>query len=258
MTRDPSRSKTTQRARMQHEDASLRSSSLKEPPVAPRKVLVVDVGGSHVKCLVSGVRKHRQFDSSPTMTAQQMVDEVLKLVEDWKYDAISVGYPGTVVNNVPSKEPHNLGCGWRGFNFERAFGCPAKVLNDSAMQALGAYHGGKMLFLGLGTGLGSAMIVNGTIVPMELAHLPYRKGHSYEHYVGKAGLERQGNKKWRKHVKEVVALLCAALLPDYVALGGGNSGKASGLPDNVKIITNEAAFIGGFKLWSGVTHKAGK
>ena len=185
------------------------------------KVLAIDVGGTNVKMLASGHEARRKFSSGPTLTAKQMVDEVRKVAADWKYDAVSIGYPGPVLDGRLLAEPHNLGKGWVGFNFEKAFHCPVKIVNDAAMQALGSYKGGRMLFLGLGTGLGSAMIIDGALLPMELAHLPYRKG-TYEDYVGLRGMKRFGKKKWRRCVDDVVEKLAAALEPDDVVLGGGN------------------------------------
>jgi polyphosphate glucokinase len=212
------------------------------------RVLVVDVGGTNVKILATGQHTSRRFPSGPTLTARQMVAGVKKLAGEWKYDVVSIGYPGAVVRNRPIAEPHNLGPGWVGFDFEKAFGCPAKVVNDAAMQALGNHKGGKMLFLGLGTGLGSALIVDDVLVPMELAHLPYR-GRTFEDYVGLRGLKKWGQKKWRRYVTDVVALLTAALQPDEVALGGGNVKKLKELPPNSRACDNANAFAGGFRLW---------
>jgi polyphosphate glucokinase len=183
------------------------------------------------------------------MTPGPMVKQVQKMVADWPYDAISVGYPGPVLRGRPIAEPHNLGKGWMGFDFAKAFKHPVKVVNDAAMQALGSYRGGRMLFLGLGTGLGSAMVVDGIVEPMELGHLPYKKG-TYEDYVGLAGLERDGKKRWRKHVKDVVERLVAALEPDDVVLGGGNVRKLKKLPPGCRAGDNNNAFVGGFRLWS--------
>jgi len=215
------------------------------------KILVVDVGGTHVKILASDQASRREFVSGPTLTAEEMVREVQKTAADWEYDAVSIGYPGPVLRGKPVAEPHHLGAGWVGFNFEAAFGCPVKVINDAAMQALGSYEGGKMLFLGLGTGLGSAMVVDGIVEPMELGHLPYRKG-TYEDYIGIEGLKRFGKKKWRHYVEDVVARLTAALEPDYVVLGGGNIHKLKELPPNCRLGDNANAFIGGFRLWEPV------
>jgi polyphosphate glucokinase len=213
-----------------------------------RKVLAVDVGGSHVKALLSGETERRRFDSGPDLTPQQMVDGVLDLTRDWPYDAVSVGVPAPVVSGRVVTDPVNLGAGWPGFDFERAFGKPTKVVNDAAMQALGSYEGGKMLFLGLGTGLGSAFVADGVLEPLELAHLPFRKA-TFEDYVGERGLERLGKKKWRDTVSEVIERLAAALEPDYVVLGGGNAKKLDELPANVRLGANDNAFIGGFRLW---------
>jgi polyphosphate glucokinase len=211
-------------------------------------VLVVDVGGTHVKVLATGQTKPRKFVSGPTMTPKDMVSGVKKLTRDWKYDVVAIGYPGPALHNRPVAEPRNLAPDWVGFPFEEAFGCPIKLINDAAMQALGSYRSGKMLFLGLGTGLGSAMIIDGIIEPMELSHLPYKKG-TYEDYVGLRGLERWGRKKWQSHVADVVARLTAALLPDDVVLGGGNLKKLTQLPPGCRAGDNANAFLGGFRLW---------
>jgi len=211
------------------------------------KVLVVDVGGNHVKILATGQKQSREFPSGPTLTAKQMVAGVKKLASDWKYDAVSIGYPGLVIGNRPLAEPHNLGRGWMGYDFRAAFKRRVKVVNDAAMQALGSYKGGKMLFLGLGTGLGSTMIVGGIVEPMELGHLPYKKG-TYEDYVGIRGLQR-GKKKWRRHVADVVSRLVAALEPDDVVIGGGNVKKLKKLPKGCRRGDNANAFRGGFRLW---------
>src|SRR5208337_4779234 len=211
-------------------------------------VLTVDVGGTNVKILATGQDAPRKTPSGPTLTAKRMVSEVKKLAGDWKYDAVTIGYPGLVMYGRPISEPHNLAPGWVGFDYRAAFGCPVKVINDAAMQALGSYNGGKLLFLGLGTGLGSTMIVEGIVEPMELGHLPYRKG-TYEDYVGIRGLERVGKKKWRRYVADVVARLIAALEPDDVVLGGGNVNKLKELPPGCRAGDNANAFLGGFRLW---------
>src|SRR5271165_2303413 len=213
-------------------------------------VLAVDVGGTHVKILATGQKESRRFDSGPTLTAKQMVERVKALANDWKYDRVTVGYPGPVLHNRPVAEPHNLGPGWVGLDFEAAFERPVKVMNDAAMQALGSYKGGKMLFLGLGTGLGSTMIEDGLVEPMELAHLPYRKA-TFEDYVGLRGLTAHGEKKWRKHVADVVAHLVAALEPDEVVLGGGNVKRLHELPPGCRVGDNANAFVGGFRAWEG-------
>ncbi len=212
-------------------------------------VLAIDTGGTHVKILATGEKTHREFSSGPTLTARRMVAAVKKLAGDWKYDVVSIGYPGLVVHGRPVLEPHNLAPGWVGFDFTAAFKCPVKVINDAAMQALGSYKRGKMLFLGLGTGLGSAMIVDGIVVPMELAHLPYKKA-TYEDYVGIRGLKKRGKKKWRRHVVDVVECLVAALEPTDVVLGGGNVNNLKRLPPGCRTGDNAKAFIGGFRLWA--------
>jgi polyphosphate glucokinase len=211
-------------------------------------VLVVDVGGTNVKILATGHEESRRFSSGPTLTAEQMVARVKDLAGDWKYDAVSIGYPGFMMRGRAIAEPHNLAPGWVGFDFQAAFGCPVKLINDAAMQALGSYQGGKMLFLGLGTGLGAAMIVDGVIEPMELAHLPYKKG-TFEDYVGQRGLVRRGKKKWREYVADVVARLAAALEPDDVVLGGGNVKNLKELPPGCRAGDNANAFLGGYRLW---------
>ena len=211
-------------------------------------VLVVDVGGTHVKILATGQSDKREFASGPELTAQDMASAVRKLAGDWSYDVVSIGYPGPVLHNRPVAEPHNLGRGWMGFDFGAAFKRPAKVLNDAAMQALGSYRGGKMLFLGLGTGLGSALIVDGIVEPMELGHLPYKKA-TYEDYVGARGMERLGKKRWRKHVFDVVERLAAALEPDDIVLGGGNAATLKELPPRCRLGDNANAFKGGFLMW---------
>ena len=218
-------------------------------PAKAHKVLVIDTGGTNIKLLVSGQKEPRKIPSGPTMTAGKMVREVKECVKDWKFDRVSLGYPGPIINGHPLREPHNLGGGWMRFNFSKAFGCPVKILNDAAMQALGSYKGGRMLFLGLGTGLGSAMIVDGMLEPMELAHLTYKNGKTYEDYLGRRGLERLGKKKWRRHVAIIVKKLKAALEADYVALGGGNIKKLKKLPAGARLGSNENAFSGGFRMW---------
>ena len=219
------------------------------PASTPHKVLVIDVGGTHVKILVTGQKEPRKIDSGPTITARLMVAAVKKLAQGWTYDAVALGYPGPVVHGRPLHEPANLGIGWVGFDFKKAFGCPVRVINDAAMQALGSYQGGRMLFLGLGTGLGSAVIVDGVLEPMELAHLPYKKGRTYEDYVGLRGLQRLGKKKWRAHVADVVEQLKNAMGADYVVLGGGNAKLIDKLPKDSRLGANENAFVGGFRLW---------
>jgi polyphosphate glucokinase len=212
------------------------------------KVLAIDIGGSHVKILATGQSERRRVVSGPKMTAGQMVEDVKTLAEGWDYDAIAMGYPGPVMHNKPVVDPRNLGSGWTGFDFEAAFGCPVKIVNDALMQAIGSYEGGHMLFLGLGTGLGSALIVDNVATPMELAHLTYKKGRTFEEYVGAAAMKRLG-KKWRKAVAGVVETLTAALEPDYIVLGGGNADKLDELPPKCRLGDNANAFTGGFRLW---------
>ncbi len=219
------------------------------PQPVGRTVLAVDVGGSHVKLLVSSETERRRFRSGPKLTAAEMVAGVLEQAGTWNYDVVSVGIPAQVRGGLVVHDPVNLGTGWVGFDYKAAFGKPTKVINDAAMQAIGAYDGGRMLFLGLGTGLGSAMIVDGLLEPMELGHLPFRKA-TYEDYVGKRGLKRLGPRRWRKRVLETIEELSAALEPDYVVLGGGNARELGRLPANVRLGGNEDAFSGGFELWN--------
>ena len=211
-------------------------------------VLAVDVGGSHVKVLTSKQTERRRFVSGSTLTAQEMVGDVLPLVKDWPYDVVSIGIPAPVRGGKVTAEPVNLGTGWVGFDFESAFGKPTKVVNDAVMQAIGSYDGGRMLFLGLGTGLGSTFIADGVVVPLELAHLPFRK-KTFEAYVGSDAMRRVGRKKWVETVFEVVGRLKAAIEPDYVVLGGGDVDKLGALPNGYRRGANENAFAGGFKLW---------
>jgi len=213
------------------------------------KVLVVDVGGTSIKLLATGQKEARKFPSGPKMTAEAMVRVAKKTAKDWDYDVVSIGYPGPVVHGRPLREPHNLAPGWVNFDFQQAFGRPVRIVNDAAMQALGSYQGGRMLFLGLGTGLGSAMIVDGSLEPMELAHLPYKNGKTYEDYVGLRGLERLGRKKWQQHVCKVVRQLRDALVAEEVVLGGGNVKKLEQLPPGTRLGTNANAFVGGFRIW---------
>ncbi len=215
-----------------------------------RRILVVDVGGTHVKVLSSGRTDPIKIPSGPKLTAKGMVRRVRKATADWRYDVVSIGYPGPVLHGRPISDPHNLGSGWVGFNFQKAFGRPVRIVNDAAMQALGSYRGGRMLFLGLGTGLGSALIIDSVLEPMELAHLPYKKGRTYEDYVGDAGLKRLGKKKWRRHVMDVVKRLRRALEVDDVVVGGGNARLLHALPAGVRLGSNTNAFSGGYRLWS--------
>jgi len=213
------------------------------------KVLVVDVGGTHVKVLATGAADDRQFESGPTMTPGRMVDDVIRAAGDWEFAAVSIGYPGPVVRGQPLREPHNLAPGWVGFDFAAHFGRPVKVVNDAAMQALGSYQGGQMLFLGLGTGLGSALVADGELVPLELAHLPYREGRTFEDDLGLRGLDRLGEAQWRRAVEDVVARLKSALVADHVVLGGGNVHRLDPLPPGCRRGDNRNAFAGGFRLW---------
>lgn len=213
------------------------------------KVLVIDVGGTNIKVFASGQDEVRKFPSGPTLTPKQMVEGVLQLVGDWSYDVITIGYPGPVIHGRLALEPRNLGTGWVDFDFAAHFGKPVKLINDAAMQALGSYEGGRMLFLGLGTGLGSALIIDRVIAPLELAHLPYKKGRTFEDYVGLRGLKRLGKKKWQKAVEDVVARLQAALVADSVVLGGGNAKHLKRLPPGARMGDNRNAFLGGVRLW---------
>jgi polyphosphate glucokinase len=219
-------------------------------PVEPRAptVLAVDVGGSHVKAVLNGVDERRRFGSGNSLSPEQMVDGVLEMTTDWEYVGVSVGVPSPVVGGKVVRDPVNLGKGWAGFDFEAAFGKPTKVINDAAMQALGSYAGGRMLFLGLGTGLGTTLIIDDFLVPMEVQHMPFRKG-TFEDYVGERGLERLGVKRWRKTLLEVIDVYVAAFSPDYVVLGGGNARELDELPPNCRLGHNEDAFLGGFRLW---------
>ncbi len=219
------------------------------------KVLVIDIGGNSVKLLITGENDPRKFPSGPGLTPRQMVSGVRKLTEDWHYATVSIGYPGPVRNNQPSAEPFNLGRGWVKFDYQRAFGLPVRILNDASMQALGSYRGGTMLFLGLGTGLGTALVVEGRVVPMELGHLPYKKA-TYEDYLGLRGLERLGIRKWRDAVREVVAHFITALELDDVVIGGGNVNKLDTMPPGCRAGDNALAFRGGFLLWEKGTPKS--
>jgi polyphosphate glucokinase len=213
-------------------------------------ILAVDIGGSHVKALLTGQTEPRRMASGPSLSAAQMVAGVKAMTSDWAYDVISMGYPGQVVHNMPAHEPVNLGTGWIGFDYSGAFGKPVRVINDAAMQALGSYEGGRMLFLGLGTGLGSAMVVDGDVEPMELGHLPYKKHQTYEDYIGLRGLERLGKKKWRQEVAAIIEIMRNAMQPEYMVIGGGNAKYLKELPPDVRLGDNANAFLGGFRLWA--------
>ena len=224
---------------------------------ARRRVLAIDVGGTHVKVLATGRRTAVHIPSGPQMTARAMVAAVKKATATWKYDVVSIGFPGPVLHGKPVAEPKNLGGGWVGFDYGKAFRKPVKMVNDAAMQALGSYRGGRMLFLGLGTGLGTALIVDGVLEPMEIAHLPYKKGKTYEDYVGRRGLARLGKKKWRRHVADVVEKLATALVAEDVVLGGGNVKKLDGMPPHARPGDNANAFTGGYRLWDDAIAGAG-
>ncbi|HSY17498.1 MAG TPA: ROK family protein [Candidatus Acidoferrales bacterium] len=215
----------------------------------PKKILVIDVGGTHIKFHAPGTEEVVKIISGPAMTAADMVAGVKQATAGWKYDAVSIGYPGPVKDNRPTREPHNLGGGWVKYDFKKAFGRPVRIINDAAMQALGGHTGGRMLFLGLGTGLGSALVVGTTVLPLELAHLPYKKNRSYEEYLGTLALKRLGKKKWRHHVDVVVTLLKNALLVDYVVLGGGNARLIEKMPAGAVPGKNSNAILGGQRLW---------
>ena len=213
------------------------------------KILVIDVGGTNIKVLASGKRTPIKIPSGPRMTPRIMVKEVLEATSGWEYDVVSIGYPGPVSEGRPVREPWNLGKGWVRFDYKKALHRPVRIINDAAMQALGSYAGGSMLFLGLGTGLGSTMIVDKMLIPLELAHLPYVHGKTYEEYLGEAGFRELGKRAWRRHVTRVVALFIDAFRVDYVVLGGGNSKRLDELPPNTRLGTNANAFKGGFRLW---------
>lgn len=213
------------------------------------RILVIDIGGSHVKFLATGHKQPVKFPSGPGFTPQRMVEALQKVTAAWKYGAVSIGYPGQVLDGVPCEDPPNLGKGWVGFDFEEAFGCPVKIINDSAMQALGSYRGGRMLFLGLGTGLGSTLIVDDVVHPMELGDLPYLKGGTFVDYVGKAGRKRLGRERWARHVTEVVEQLHKALQVEYTVVGGGGVEDVIKLPTGALRGHNDNAFKGGIRMW---------
>jgi predicted NBD/HSP70 family sugar kinase len=214
------------------------------------RTLVIDVGGTNVKLLATGQKEPLKVPSGMGLTPAQMVAKVRDAAATWEYDNVAIGFPGPVVNGRPVREPHNLGKGWVRFDYAKAFGKPVRMINDAAMQALGSYAGGNMLFLGLGTGLGSAMVRDGVVFPLELAHLPYKKDNTYEDYLGEAGMNKRGKKAWRKHVADVVALLMHAFVVDYVVLGGGNAKRIEKLPPRTRRGANANAFTGGFRLWA--------
>ena len=218
---------------------------------APRHILVVDVGGTHVKVRVDNRGPIREFASGPKMTPGRMMRKIRELMRGVHYDAVSIGYPGVVIRGRIVANPHNLGKGWLGYAFDRALGKPVRVVNDAAMQAIGSYEGGRMLFLGLGTGLGATLIIDGVVEPTEIGHMPYKHHRTFEEYVGERGRKRLGNRKWRKAVGEVIADLKAALQADYIVLGGGNAVRLERLPRDVRLGDNRNAFVGGLRLWRG-------
>ena len=218
------------------------------------KILAIDFGGTHVKVLLSGEATPRKFESGPKLTAKKMVAGVKEITKDWDYDAVSIGYPAPVIRNRPLLEPFNMAKGWVNFDYQKAFGKPVRIINDAAMQALGSYKKGKMLFLGLGTGLGTALVVDGIVEPMELGHMPYKRA-TYEDYVGLRGLKKRGKKRWRREVASVVECMTAALEPDDVVLGGGNAKKLKELPPHCRLGDNANAFLGGFRLWDESSDK---
>ncbi len=218
------------------------------------KVLVIDIGGTSVKFLAAGHRTARHFPSGPELGPRKMVAEVKRLAADWKYDAVTIGYPGVIKGGHVIQEPKNLGPGWVGFDFQAAFGCPVKLINDAAMQALGSYRAGLLLFLGLGTGLGSALVADGVVVPFEMAHLSYKRG-TYEDYLGLRGFKRLGKRRWRKHVADVAARFRAALHADDIVLGGGGARHFKQLPKGCRAGNNAHALLGGFRLWEAPERK---
>ena len=224
---------------------------MESAPAKTLQILAIDVGGQHVKVLVNSQSEPRRMVSGRSLNAAQMVEGVKAMTGDWTYDVVSLGYPGQVVHNMPAHEPVNLGKGWVGFDYQGALERPTKVINDAAMQALGSYEGGRMLFLGLGTGLGSALIVDGQLEPMELGHLPYKKRLTYEDFVGQRGLKQLGKKRWRSEVAAIIETFRVALQPDYIVLGGGNAKLLKELPPDARLGENANAFIGGFRLWEG-------
>jgi polyphosphate glucokinase len=220
-----------------------------------KRILVIDIGGTSIKISMASRKTPVKIPSGKKMTAAKMAAEVRKAIRGWRYDAVSIGIPGAVTAGKPAQEPHNLGRGWRHFNYRKAFGKPVKIANDAAMQALGGYRGGRMLFLGLGTGLGSALVAEGVVMPLEIAHMPYRRGRTYEDYVGQRGLDRLGRKRWTRHVHNVVELLKNGLQADYVVLGGGQTKKLKRLPPGVRLGDNRQAIVGGLRLWDEPRHR---
>jgi polyphosphate glucokinase len=222
--------------------------------MARLSILVIDVGGTHIKVQATGRSKPVKIRSGPKMTARQMARSVRAVTDGWRYSAVSIGYPGPVLHGKPVSEPRNLGGGWLGFDFEKAFGCPVRIINDAAMQALGSYRGRRMLFLGLGTGLGSTLIWESNVLPLELGDLPYGNGHIIEDYLGKSGLKKLGEKAWKSEVRRAVLMLKKSLIADYVVLGGGSAKKLDQLPEGVELGHNRNAFLGGIRLWQNDPH----
>jgi polyphosphate glucokinase len=212
-------------------------------------ILVIDVGGTHVKFRIGARGTVEEFESGPAMTPRRMVRRLCQLLDGARYDAVSIGYPGLVYHGRIAAEPHNLGKGWVGYDFATALGAPVRLINDAAMQAVGSYRGGRMLFLGLGTGLGATLIIDGVVEPTEVGHMPYKHGRTFEEYVGERGRERLGNRRWRKAVREVIRDLDAAFEADYIVLGGGNARRMKKLPRGVRLGGNNHAFTGGLRLW---------
>jgi predicted NBD/HSP70 family sugar kinase len=223
----------------------------REVPRAPARkyILVIDVGGTHVKFRIGERGAAQEFESGPSMTPARMVRRLCKLLDGQRYDAVSIGYPGLVYHGRIAAEPHNLGQGWLGYDFAAAFGRPVRLINDAAMQAIGSYRGGRMLFLGLGTGLGATLIIDGVVEPTEVGHMPYKRGRTFEDYVGERGRKRLGTPRWRKTVRKVIADLNAAFETEYILLGGGNARRLKKLPRGVRLGGNNHAFIGGLRLW---------
>ena len=215
----------------------------------PNYILVLDVGGTHVKFRRGAHGADQEFESGPSLTPPRMVRRLRKLLDGERYDAVSIGYPGLVYHGRIAAEPHNLGKGWVGFDFDAAFERPVRLINDAAMQAIGSYRGGRMLFVGLGTGLGVTLIIDGVVEPTEVGHMPYKRGHTFEEYAGERGRARLGNHRWRKAVRDVIRDLTAAFEPDYIVLGGGNAGRLKRLPHGVRMGSNLHAFAGGLRLW---------
>ncbi len=215
------------------------------------RTLSVDIGGTHIKLLLEGEHERRAFPSGKEITPKGMMENIGAVSDGWSWDRVSIGLPAPIVDGKPILEPYNLGNGWVDFDYEAAFDCPTKLLNDAAMQALGSYEGGKMLFLGLGTGLGSAMVVEeNQILPMELGHMPYRKDRVFEDYLGEKYLEDKGHAKWKKHVFQAIEQLQNGLQPEYIVLGGGNTKHLKELPDGCRRGANKNAFLGGYRLWN--------